>query len=121
MNSFNFGRKVEICGEIYYLDSDMEKVAKTMKECSEQMIVLSQEKSLTEEQMMEKVHVQSRETIDTVLGNGAYDRIFEKVKPNLLNLISLVDFITAEIKEWRIELAAKKAAGETLVQKMSRK
>ena len=31
MNSFSFGRKVEICGEIYYISRDMEKTPKPRK------------------------------------------------------------------------------------------
>ena len=104
MNSFNFGRKVEICGEIYYLSRDMEKVAEAMKQCSEKMMELSGDQSISKEAMMDAVREKSRETIDTVLGAGAFERIFAEEEADILNLMSLVDFITEEINQWRQSL-----------------
>lgn len=60
MNSFNFGRKVEICGEIYYLSKDMGKVAEAMKQCSETMLKLAKDQSLSAEEIVEKVRIHSR-------------------------------------------------------------
>lgn len=117
MNSFNFGRKVEICGEVYYLSKDMGKVAEAMKQCSETMLKLAKDQSLSAEEMMEKVRVQSKDTIDTALGKGAFDRIFAEEKADLLNLTSLVDFITEEINLWKTELTAKGMAAKAMLEK----
>lgn len=117
MNSFNFGRKVEICGEIYYLSRDMEKVAEAMKQCSEKMMELSGDQSISKEAMMDAVREKSRETIDTVLGVGAFERIFAEEEADILNLMSLVDFITEEINQWKTELAAKVMAGKAVLEK----
>ncbi|MDE6601556.1 MAG: hypothetical protein K2K90_05230 [Lachnospiraceae bacterium] len=117
MNSFNFGRKVEICGEIYYLSRDMEKVAKAMKQCSEKMMELSGDQSISKEAMMDAVRGKSRETIDTVLGVGAFERIFAEEEADILNLMSLVDFITEEINQWKTELEAKVMAGKAVLEK----
>ena len=121
MNSFNFGRKVEICGEIYYLKRDMEAIAKAMKKCSDKMIELSQKKDITQEEMMGEVTTHSKEAIDTALGEGSYDRIFAQEEPDLINLVDLVDFITGEINQWKKELMAKKIAGEELLKKRGKK
>lgn len=117
MNSFNFGRKVEICGEIYYLSRDMERIAGTMKQCSETMLKLAKDQSISAEEMMEKVRIQSKDTIDTALGEGAFDRIFAEEKADLLNLTSLVDFITEEINLWKTELKAKEMAAKAMLEK----
>ena len=117
MNSFNFGRKVEICGEIYYLKRDMEATAKAMKKCSDKMIELSRKKDITEEEMKGEVETHSKEAIDTALGEGSYDKIFAQEEPDLINLLSLVDFITEEIDQWKKDLMARKMAGEALLKK----
>ena len=117
MNSFNFGRKVEICGEIYYLSKDMGKVAEAMKQCSESMRKLAKDQSLSAEEIMEKVRKHSKDTIDTALGNGAFDRIFAEEEADLLNLTSLVNFITEEINLWKTELAAKGMAAKAMLKK----
>lgn len=115
MNSFNFGRKVEICGEIYYLSRDMDKIAEAMKKCSDEMIGLGQDQNMSQEEMMEKVRANARETIDTVFGEGAYEKIFRGAEEDMVNLVSLVDFITAEINLWKRELMAKSMAGKELL------
>lgn len=117
MNSFNFGRKVEICGEVYYLSRDMKKIAEAMTQCSEKMMELAADQGLSELDMMDAVRKKSRETIDTALGDGAFDRIFEKEEADILNLTSLVDFITEEIRQWKAELAAKGMAGKAMLEK----
>lgn len=117
MNSFNFGRKVEICGEIYYLSRDMEKIAGAMKQCSEKMLELAADQNISELAMMDAVREKSKETIDTALGDGAFDRIFENEEADLLNLTSLIDFITEEINQWNTELAAKSMAGKAMLEK----
>ena len=121
MNSFNFGRKVEICGEIYYLKRDMEAIAKAMKKCSDKMIELSKKKDIKQKEVMGEVETHSKEAIDTVLGEGSYDKIFAQEKPDLINLVALVDFITEEINQWKKELMAKKMAGEELLGKRDTK
>lgn len=108
MNSFNFGRKVEICGEIYYLKRDMEAIAKAMKKCSDKMIELSQKKDIPKEEMMGEVETHSKEAIDAALGEGSYNKIFAQEEPDLINLVALVDFITEEINQWKKELRAKR-------------
>lgn len=121
MNSFSFGRKVEICGEIFYLKRDMEAIAKAMKKCSDKMIELSQKKDITKEEIEREVETHSREAIDTALGEASYDRIFAQEEPDLINLIALTEFITEEINQWRKELMAKKMAGEALLNKKGKK
>lgn len=121
MNSFSFGRKVKICGEIYYISRDMEKTAKAMKQCSEKMMELAGDQSLTKEDMMRAVREKSRETIDTALGEGAFDRIFVTEEADILNLISLVDFIAEEINMWKTELAAKSVAGKAILEKRNKR
>lgn len=120
MNSFNFGRKVEICGEIYYLSRDMGKTAEAMKQCSEKMLELAADQSLSKEDMMDAVRKKSKETIDTVLGDGAFDRIFAEEEADILNLTSLVDFIAEEINQWKTELAAKSIAGKAMLEKRNK-
>lgn len=120
MNSFSFGRKVEICGEIYYLSRDMEKIAGAMQQCSEKMLELAVDQSLSEPAMMNAVREKSRETIDTALGVGAFDRIFANEEADLLNLTSLIDFITEEINQWKTELAAKSMAGKAMLEKRNK-
>lgn len=121
MNSFSFGRKVEICGEIYYLSKDMDKIAESMKQCSETMFGLAENQNLSKEEMMEKVREQSKDTIDTALGTGAFDKIFAQEEADLLNLTSLIDFITEEINLWKTELTAKSMAAKALIEKRAQK
>lgn len=121
MNSFSFGRRVEICGEIYYLSKDMDKIAESMRQCSETMLGLAENRELSKEEMMEKVREQSRDTIDTALGTGAFDKIFAQEEADLLNLTSLIDFITEEINEWKTELTAKSMAAKALIEKRAQK
>lgn len=117
VNSFSFGRKVEICGEIYYLSRDMEKIAGAMQQCSEKMLELAADQSISKQVMMDAVREKSRETIDTVLGGGSFDRIFADEEADLLNLTSLIDFITEEINQWKTELEAKSMAGKAILEK----
>lgn len=120
MNSFNFGRKVEICGEIYYLSRDMKKIAESMRQCSETMLGLAEDQSLSKEEMMEKARAQSKDTIDTALGTGAFDKIFAQEEADLLNLTSLIDFVTEEINLWKTELEAKSIAAKAIMEKKRR-
>lgn len=117
MNSFNFGRKVEICGEIYYLSRDMDKIADAMKKCSDKMFELAGDQNLSEEIMKKAVQEESRKTIDAALGEGAFDRIFAEEEADIVNLVSLVDFIAEEINLWKTELAAKGMAGKAMLEK----
>ncbi len=121
VNSFNFGRKVEICGEIYYLSKDMKKNAAAMKKCSDKMFELADARHLTPAGMMDEVRKQSKETIDTVLGTGSFDKIFAKEEADLINLVSLVNFITDEINQWKAELEAMSVAGRSMIEKRSQK
>lgn len=121
MNSFSFGRKVEICGEIYYLSKDMNKIAESMKQCSETILGLAANQDISKEEMMEKVREQSKDTIDTALGTGAFDKIFAQEEADVLNLTSLIDFITQEINEWKTELTAKSMAAKAMIEKRTQK
>lgn len=95
----------------------MEKIAGAMQQCSEKMLEMAVDQSLSEDAMMNAVREKSRETIDTALGAGAFDRIFANEEADLLNLTSLIDFITEEINQWKTELAAKSMAGKAMLEK----
>lgn len=122
MNSFDFGRPMEICGKVYYLTSDMKKAGRVMKECSDEVLRLSEDATVPDEEKVQKVTEAGRRTVDECLGEGAFDEIFEGRDVSMLDMASLVDFIRSEIEEWKREIGARNAAGRILAkrQEMSR-
>lgn len=117
MNSFNFGRPMEICEKVYYLTSDMKKAGWVMKGCSEELLSLSSDDTVPDEEKIQKVTEASRRTVDQCLGEGAFDEIFEGREASILDMASLMDFIRSEIEEWKREIGAKNAAGRILAKR----
>ena len=108
---------MEICGKVYHLTSGMKKAGWVMKGCSEEVLRLSGDDTVPDEEKVQKVTEAGRRTVDQCLGEGAFDEIFEGRDVSMLDMASLVDFIRSEIEEWKREIGAKNAAGRILAQR----
>lgn len=114
MNSFNFGRKVEICGDIYYINRDMKKISDAMEGCAKEMFDLARKEG-ADGRAMEQIQKEAEKAVDVALGNGSFARIFQNEKADMLNMCDLIGFITDEIKLWKAEVAAKGRAGMEII------
>lgn len=102
MKTFDFGRPVKICGKVYYISSDMEKVASELKASSDKLYDLVN-KEISEDEKVRQATDIYRICLDNVLGKGSFNAIFCSRNPRLSDMVSLMEFINKEIEEWSEE------------------
>lgn len=105
MNEFRFGKPVKICGTEYWVDMGvkekqarrlaiMSRTAKLQKE-------LKEEESSPEAQIQPETKEQflgcCKEMIDLILGEGAYDSIFEGRVILVNDVTALLNFLQAQL------------------------
>lgn len=116
---FSKPEELEIAGEVFTLDTSDEKALKFQKEFTkarstiEKIQALDIEKASDEE--MEQAYFQSKEVaktfFDGVLGEGAFDRLYEKSGKSLSNMMELMTFLQ-EVQSEKVDKVKKQAKNQ---------
>lgn len=107
MNEFNFGRPVKICGQTYFITTDMENLSRKMYDMATQCEQIDN-LEIGNDEKLKRVTEVYKDCIDYAFGKGCFNRIFYTQTLSIYNMRKLINFITAEIETWSKELADEK-------------
>lgn len=94
--------KLDIAGHIFKVDVMNPKVMKRIEEFGKQAIeqdFLDEDDDFTTQ--LEKSLAFMHEAIDSILGEGSAEKIFEGIEPSLFDMIDVLNYISSASKEAR--------------------
>lgn len=106
-NTFSFNNggklKLDIAGEVFYVDSSDIQMIKEIDRFAKEAIGLADKGQKEGVEALEEVINYCVEFVDTILGEGATKKIFKDRRVSLFDLLSLIEFLAERISEDRVE------------------
>ena len=102
MNSFNFGRPVEIEGAVYTISSDRDRIRAAL-ELQQAKLKVIEKSNLPDDRKKKEIAEVCRDGLDVILGKGSFDKIFSERAFNYGDYTMLIKFLTKEMELWKKE------------------